>query len=246
MLGAVKRWRMVRTIEASKGMNSISKRRVGRPANLSLRERRREEILDVAARLFAERGFHHVDVQLVANELGVGKGTVYRYFARKEKLFLAAVDRVIRRLKSAIDARLEGVRDPMERIEGAMAAYLEFFSKNSGFVELIIQERAQFKDRRQPTYFEHRDVNIGPWRSLLQDLITEGRIRAVPVERIITVISDLLYGTMFTNYFTRRRASYRAQSVDILDIVCFGILSDRERKRRLAEASACPAPTPRR
>lgn len=214
------------------------RRQAGRPRNPTLRERRREEILDVAARLFSERGYHEVDVQTVADELGVGKGTVYRYFARKEELFLAAVDRVVRRLKSAVDARIEGIHDPMERIAGAIRAYLEFFARNTLFVELLIQERAQFKDRSQPTYFEYRDVNIGPWRQLLRDLIAQGRIRPIPVERIITVISDLLYGTMFTNYFTRRRSSFRAQAADILDITFFGILSDSERSVRSLEAAS--------
>lgn len=216
----------------------VNPRRVGRPKNPLLQERRRDEILDVAARLFAEQGYHQVDVQTVADELGVGKGTVYRYFARKEELFLAAVDRVVRRLKSAVDARIEGVDDPMERIAGAIRAYLEFFAKNSLLVELLIQERAQFKDRSQPTYFEYRDVNIGPWRQLLQELIAQGRIRAMPVERIITVISDLLYGTMFTNYFTRRRSSFRTQAADILDIAFYGILSDQERSARSRDAAA--------
>lgn len=204
----------------------------GRPEDASLAKRRQEEILDVAARLFAEQGYHQVDVQTVADELGIGKGTVYRYFPRKEALFLATVDRVIRRLKVAIDARLAGLRDPLERIAAAVEAYLEFFATNSSLVELLIQERAEFKNRQQPTYFEHRQVNIRPWREMLQGLIAQGRIRAMPVERIITVISDLLYGTMFTNYFTRRRASFRTQAADILDIVFHGILSAPERRNR--------------
>jgi hypothetical protein len=48
------------------------------------------------------------------------------------------------------------------------------------------------------------------------------------------VISDLLYGTMFTNYFTGPRKPPQEQTQDIIDIVFRGILSDPERKRRRA------------
>ncbi len=67
-----------------------------------------------------------------------------------------------------------------------------------------MQERAQFKDRKKPTYFVHRETNIKRWQALYRALIEVGRIRDMPVDRITDVISNLLYGTIFTNYFTRR------------------------------------------
>ena len=81
-----------------------------------LAERRREEILDAAARLFAEHGYSETDTQVLADELGVGKGTLYRYFPSKRELFLAAADRVMRQLREHIDDSLDGVDDPLERI----------------------------------------------------------------------------------------------------------------------------------
>ena len=95
-----------------------------------------------------------------------------------------------------------------------------------------MQERAQFKDRKKPTYFEHREVNVKRWHDLYRSLIQAGRIREMPVERISDVFSNLLYGTMFTNYFTGQRHHVEAQAQDILDIMFNGILSDSERRRR--------------
>ena len=51
----------------------------------------------------------------------------------------------------------------------------------------------------------------------------------MPVERITDVIGDLVYGTMFTNYFTGPRKPPEAQAQDILDVVFHGILSESER-----------------
>lgn len=206
-------------------------KRRGRPKDKALTARRCEEILDIAARTFAERGFPGTDVQEIADELGVGKGTVYRYFPTKRKLFLAAVDRAMRRLREQVDASAAEAGDPLERIALAVRAYLAFFDANPAFVELLMQERAEFKDRKKPTYFEHRDANESSWQEVLRELASEHRVRDVPVQRITDVVGDLLYGTIFTNHFAGRRKSFEQQAHDILDIVFHGILADNERNR---------------
>lgn len=206
----------------------------GRPKDHELTQRREEEILDAAAKIFASRGYPKTDVQLVADELGVGKGTIYRYFPSKRDLFLAAVDRGMRRFKEQLDTSVAEVDDSLDRIACVVRVYLAFVDANPAFVELLIQERAEFKDRKKPTYFEHRDANLGPWQELLRGLVAEGRVRDVPLQRITDVLGDLLYGAMFTNHFAGRRRSFEQQAEDILDVVFRGILTDRERKKRVA------------
>jgi AcrR family transcriptional regulator len=204
----------------------------GRKVDPELAARRREEILDAAARLFAERGYSETDTQVLAEELGVGKGTLYRYFPSKRELFLAAADRVMRRLRQRIDDALAGVEEPFERIAVAVRNFLTFCAEHPEFVELLVQERAQFKDRKKPTYFEHREAHVQRWRELYRTLIGAGRIRNIPVERITDVVSMLLYGALFTNYFAAMNKSAQAQAEDILDILFHGILSPAERRRR--------------
>ena len=196
---------------------------------------RREEILDAATDLFAEYGFSDTVTQALAERLQVGKGTIYRHFPSKQALFLAAADRVMRRLRVRIDTTIEGIDDPLDRLSKAVVAFLAFFEEHPKFAELLIQERAQFKDRTKPTYVEHREVNVVRWREIFRNLIAEGRVRDIPVEKITDVIGDLSYGTMFTNYFAGRRKPSESQARDILDIVFFGILSESERLRRRVE-----------
>ena len=213
-------------------MKEVTAKKSKRPCDEALWAARREQILEAAARLFARHGYAETDTQLLAEELGVGKGTLYRYFPSKQDVFLAAVDRAICKLRDQIDADVEGIEDPLDRIAAAVRSYLGFFADNPDFVELLMQERAQFKDRKKPTYYLHREANIGRWRDLYRALIAAGRVRDMPVERITDVMSDLLYGTMFTNYFAGRRKPSDVQAQDILDVVFHGILSDTERRKR--------------
>jgi AcrR family transcriptional regulator len=206
-----------------KGLSALQKKR-GRPQDAALRLRRQEEILDAAAVIFARHGYAGTDVQFVADALGISKGTIYRYFPSKESLFLATADRGMQRLHLAVEASREGLDDPLDWLQGAIHAYLTFFRNNPEYVELLIQERAVFKDRKKPTYFEHREAQAGKRRAIIQDLMAQGRLRHVPVDRILDVIGDLIYGTMFTSYFTGSKAPLESKVQDLVDILFNGIL----------------------
>ncbi|HQU41998.1 MAG: TetR family transcriptional regulator [Planctomycetia bacterium 21-64-5] len=205
-------------------------------AAISPREiKRREQILDAATKLFAEYGYADTDTQLLADRLRVGKGTLYRYFASKRDLFLAAADRGMRQLCQYIDDAIAPIQDPPERIAQVVRSYLTFFAEHPELCELLIHERALFKDRKKPTYMEYREANRERLRMLYRSYISEGQIRDMSVDRILDVLGDLLYGTMFTNYFSGRQRSVEEQTRDILDVVFHGILSDVGRSRRPPE-----------
>jgi AcrR family transcriptional regulator len=195
-------------------------------------EQRREEILEMAIKLFARDGYGDTDLQELADILNVGKGTLYRHFGSKEKLFLAAADRVMQSLRRHVDSTIERIDDPLDKITTAIRTYLTYFHEHPEAVEMLILERAQFRDRKRPTYFEHRDAQVERWRGFYRDLIEQGRIRPLPVERITDTIGDLLYGAMFVNYIAKRNRPPAEAAQTIIDVVFNGILSDAERNKR--------------
>ena len=63
-------------------------------------ERRRARVLDAAARLFASEDYGRVHMDDVAIAADIAKPTLYRYFATKEMLFMAALERTLGRLNA--------------------------------------------------------------------------------------------------------------------------------------------------
>ncbi len=212
-------------------------KRCSEEANLA----RREEILETATLLFAEHGFSDAVTQALAERLGVGKGTIYRHFPSKRDLFLAAADRVMWKMQERIDANVAAIDDGLEKITRGIATFLAFFAEHPPYVELLIQERAHFKDRRRPTYFEHRERVIERWRQNYRNLIAEGRVRDIPVEQITNVVSNVVYGIMVTNFFNGQPKPSDIQAQEILDVIFSGILTESEKKRRMEAVpdSAC-------
>ena len=120
------------------------------------------------------------------------------------------------------------IEDPLEHITNGIHEFLDFFGEHPQFVELLIQERALFRDRTRPTFIEHREMNVERWRAFYRDLIEQGRVRDIPVDRITDVLGSLLYGTIFMNYFSGQTKTSPEQANDIIDVVFRGILSQSE------------------
>ena len=207
----------------------------GRPKNIGNADQKKTQILSVASKAFAKFGYDHTDVNIISDEIGIGKGTIYYYFQNKELLFLACVDWLMQQLLESIHIVIEPKKDQLLVIEEAIYAYLAFFDAHPEFVELLIQERAIFKNREKPTYFKYREQNIVKWKLRYQELMEDGRVREMPVERILDVIGDIVYGVVFMNYFSGRTKSMKQHAKDVLDIYFNGILSKSEMLNRQKE-----------
>ena len=64
------------------------------PIQAQLIAARRNQILDAAAKVFAEKGFHPTTIKDIANEAGIAHGTIYNYFENKTALLLGIFDRM--------------------------------------------------------------------------------------------------------------------------------------------------------
>src|SRR5215211_5490630 len=73
---------------------------------------RKGEMLDVAAGLFAERGFEAVSLADIAEGVGLAKATLYHYFSHKEEILGTIVVTTIRELTAFIDRAIAQVTTP--------------------------------------------------------------------------------------------------------------------------------------
>jgi AcrR family transcriptional regulator len=207
------------------------------PSPKPARQAKSENIIRAAMELFAKYGYDDCDMECVAAKLKIAKGTLYLYFPGKQELFFACVDTAMRELQAVINAARGASPDPLKQISRAIRTYVEFFAKHPQYVELMVLERAIFRDRKQATYFSYRDRSREYWRELYAALIDAGRIHTtLSVETLLDMVGNLLYGTMFTNHFNGRRLSIAQQHRAILDFAFAGLLSPADQKKLLGSA----------
>jgi len=99
---------------------------------MSTREERAEatraQLLDVAAELFASRGYAAVGTEDVVRQAGLTRGALYHHFADKRELFAAVHERVEQELVATIGERMAAARDsatPVELLIIGMRSFLD-------------------------------------------------------------------------------------------------------------------------
>ena len=85
----------------------------------------RAQLLDAAAELFADRGVAAVGMADVARAAGCSRATLYRYYANRDELRTAFVDREAQRIGAEIARAVAAVADPGEQLVGAVLAALD-------------------------------------------------------------------------------------------------------------------------
>lgn len=168
-------------------------------------------ILETALKVFAKEGFRNADVQVIADLAGVGKGTVYRYFGNKEELFLATSRHCLEQAGAFIRKRVgvDGVPESPEIAQAVLAqlgtlgvlraiarAYAEFYQQTPEAVEVMIQERSEFRESVFPSHLMHRAESRGGLDLFLREAIERGDIRPVDVDQATNAFADLLFGSV--------------------------------------------------
>ena len=106
-----------------------------------LREFRVREILDATCRVVSQHGFQGATVNRVAEEAKIAKGTIYLYFRKKEELLKAAVEQGMENFTNQVQAEVEEVSAPLEKIVRLVEAVLELSDTNRDFFKMLLLER---------------------------------------------------------------------------------------------------------
>ena len=87
--------------------------------------KKKKEIMEAAISVFSKAGYHRSKIKDIADEAGVGKGTVYEYFETKEDLFLQTGEFLFDQYVQAQQISMDAVTDSKEKIRTMVATTLE-------------------------------------------------------------------------------------------------------------------------
>ena len=120
---------------------------------------RREQLLDVGRRLFAERGLEGTSIEEIAARADVSKPVVYEHFGGKEGLYAVVVDREVERFIGLATRLLSG-HDTMEKFEVAAVELLRYIQDNSDGFRILVRD-------------SHPASGSGTFGSLISDIASQ-------------------------------------------------------------------------
>src|SRR4051812_32716571 len=136
-----------------------------------------ERLLDVATRLFAERGFEGTSVQEIVAAAGVTKGAMYHYFASKDDLLYEIYHRLLGLQSERLSTIADGPGSAQERVRTAAADVVE--STLTAIDEAIVSIRSIHMlrpDKRAQVRAERRRYHER-FRALVEEGQRDGSFR---------------------------------------------------------------------
>ncbi|RRO15778.1 TetR/AcrR family transcriptional regulator [Saccharopolyspora rhizosphaerae] len=100
---------------------------------------RRQQLLDVARALFAEKGFDGTSIEEIAHRAGVSKPVVYEHFGGKEGVYAVVVDREMRDLLDLIVSALDAGH-PKVLLEQAAHALVDYIDENTDGFRVLVRD----------------------------------------------------------------------------------------------------------
>lgn len=108
--------------------------------------KRTDEVVEAAARVFAERGYHGATTQDIADQLRIRQATLYYYFPSKD----AALELVCQRGVEGFIEKAEAVAissdSPPEKIGKIIRCHLEALEEKHAYVKVFLNERQHLRD----------------------------------------------------------------------------------------------------
>ncbi len=163
---------------------------------------RRAQLIAYATERFAADGYHPTSVADIVDGLGVGKGVFYWYFSSKEELFIEILRTAQRDLRRRQQRAIEGVEDPVRRVELGVRAGVLWMAEHNDLRRLF--EFARTEETFARAMRAGQSVLVGDAVDHLKAAIVEGRLPDRDPEALALGILGVT-NVMTTVYFDERR-----------------------------------------
>ena len=136
---------------------------------------RKQQLLEAAARLFAEQGYASTRVVDIVDAAGVAKGLFYWYFENKEQLFRELAEEIRLRLRRSQGEAIDLEADALTRIRQGAEASVRFMAINAPFFALL--EVENIDKRFVDVLRKGTDVHVADVAAIIRAGIDKGLIR---------------------------------------------------------------------
>lgn len=159
------------------------------------KDAKRRHILNTAAKVFAERGYHGTTVRDVLNEAGVSTGSFYFYFSNKEELFETLYDEMNNMYLNVIEYGVEQLLEkPVDSVCKAITLALRAFWKNRSLGRIMLIEAVGLN----PRFEQKRAANNKRFSVLLEEFFSEMQKKGIINLPSIKIAAISFMGSVYT------------------------------------------------
>lgn len=199
------------------------------------KEQKKLHILGSALNVFLRKGFKETKIQDIADEAGIGKGTVYEYFNGKEGIGIELYRWLCDITNRYALASIEEKDDPIERVRKYIRSTLELYERFSEYGPFYYAIYSMSSDRENPlqekaTLSEAFLIDIKSLSEIMEDGIEQGLIRKLDGEDLALVILSTLEGFAIFRDLTPKCYTPEQASYLITDFLIQGVGTEKGKR----------------
>jgi AcrR family transcriptional regulator len=134
----------------------------------------RDDILDAAAQVFRQKGFHGASMADIAETVQLQKASLYHHVSSKQEILLALLDRALDMLFEQIDMVAKQPLPADEKLRRMVQVYLRLLAENSDLSSVLLFEHRSLEPAQHKRHIPNRDRFESLWRDVLDDGIRAG------------------------------------------------------------------------
>lgn len=124
--------------------------------------RRDEQILEAAADLFLDQGFHNVTLDQIGSEVGITGPAIYRHYSSKDEILASMIDRTMDHLLLLLDRTGESA-DPATVLDALVRAQVEFALTDRRMVTIYVRESHSLSDTSRRHASRRQREHVARW-----------------------------------------------------------------------------------
>lgn len=161
----------------------------------NLPDEKRERVLDEATKEFAEHGYHQASINRIVDRLGIAKGSLFKYFGNKQKLFEYLFGHAVARFKRPLKViRDTPGNDFFERIEQSFLVSGRFVDAHphiySIYLKMLFNENFPLREK---FLGEIRQAHAKYLRQLIEDGVETKQLPAdIDIENAVFILHSTL------------------------------------------------------
>ena len=129
----------------------------------------REDILEAAAQVFRQKGFHGASMQDIAKAVSLQKASLYHHVSSKQELLLALLDRALELLLERISEISNQEISADEKLKQMVRAYLQILAENMDLSAVLLFEHRSLERKQHARHVPNRDRFEALWRDVLAE-----------------------------------------------------------------------------
>ena len=134
----------------------------------------KQAILEAAAQIIREKGYHATSMSDIAEAVDLRKATLYHHIDSKQSILVALLDRALDTLIEDIQPVLTAHIPADEKFRRAMHAFLSYMSENLDLSAVLLLEHRSLDPDMRKEHIPRRDEYEGYWRQIIEEGVEEG------------------------------------------------------------------------